>query len=240
MSGRTIELKNVAVRLGGVDALLDVSAAFDVGVVAIIGPNGSGKTTVLNVLSGLVRLSRGSASILGKNLSTIPAHQIARMGIARTFQTSRILEWTDIRENVAAALSRTDLGGNGPSEAYRLAEASLTAVGLESLAGVRASTLSFGERKLVELARVHVRKPFIALLDEPVSGLHPSKFPIVADVISQVAARGGLVILVEHDYEFVREVAGQVVALSAGRLVGSGAPAEVLNDRAVLASFGGA
>ena len=105
---------------------------------------------------------------------------------------------------------------------------------------MRASTLSYGERKLVELARVHARRPLIALLDEPVSGLHPSNFPIVADVIRQVAGNGGLVILVEHNHKFVCEVAGQVLALSAGRLTANGTPADVLSNRDVIVSFGGA
>jgi ABC-type branched-subunit amino acid transport system ATPase component len=232
------------VRFGRVDALSDVNFAFETGVVGIIGPNGSGKTTALNVLSGLVRLSRGTASVVGRDLSTMRANQVAHLGVARTFQTSRILEWTNVRENVAVALSAEfgapNLRRNGLSEADDLAEASLAAVGLASLANTRASTLSYGERKLVELARVHARRPLIALLDEPVSGLHPSNFPIVADVIRQVAARGGLVILVEHNHEFVGEVAGQVVALSAGRLTGLGAPADVLSNRDVIMSFGGA
>jgi ABC-type branched-subunit amino acid transport system ATPase component len=243
MTSNELDVKSVRVSFGPVVALADVDLTVAGGVTAIIGPNGSGKTTLLNAVSGLVPIAAGAIYLNGRPIHSLPVRRRALLRIGRTFQTSRILEWSNLRENVAIGDFGSPLHGNlakslmqWPAKT-KLAEEALGRVGLEGRGEERASVLSFGERKLLELARLSVSKPDVVLLDEPVSGLHASTKTLVRTIVSEMSAAGATVLFVEHDHEFVRSVARRVVSFSKGRVVADGG-LDVLDDAAALFAGG--
>lgn len=223
------------VALAGVDIHLDEAEA-----VAVIGPNGSGKSTLLNVLSGMQRGDAGRIVLDGVDVSAWSPGRLARGGMARTFQDGRLLEPLTALENVllglhSAAPDRHALRRWPPSRSRRRARAlaALEAVGLLALWNARANTLSHGQRRRLELARVLVSGARVLLLDEPTAGLTPADVVLVGALIAEARDRGASVLVVEHDLDVVGRVAARVLVLDEGRIVATGTPHEVLGDAGV-------
>jgi branched-chain amino acid transport system ATP-binding protein len=245
-----LQIRGVSKHFGGVPALAEVSFNAAAGqVTALIGPNGAGKTTLLNCLSGVLQPDRGTIWFNGADLAGLPAHKVAHVGIARTFQNLRLFPRLSVLDNVLCGLSvqaqdsfwKALLRPPGlRHQERRLKLAALEALDMFGLTGkmdLPAGVLPYGDKKRVELARAFVSQPILALLDEPVAGLNPDETAEIAGLIRQLRQQGKSMLLVEHDMELVMGVADQVVVLDGGRLIASGPPSEVRVNPLVLEAY---
>lgn len=249
MRGEELVVSNVSKHFGGVAALEDVSFTVQPGeIVALIGPNGSGKTTMLNVISGYYKADAGHITIGGRSITGAKPHAVARERIARTFQTPNVPELT-VRRAVAAA--RTELDRVTLIETmlrlprYRRAvredqivvDKLLAATGLAHVADEPAQSLPLGTRRLLELARSLAAEPAILLLDEVASGLDDDEIEELSRIVRAVRDAGGSVLLVEHNFALVRSLADRVAVLSRGRMVTIETPATVAQHPEVLEHY---
>lgn len=224
-------------RFGGLVAVNDVS--FDVGqgeVVGLLGPNGSGKTTVLNMVSGSLRPSGGDIRLNGETLAGRPAHDVARKGIARTFQLVRILPSLSVAENIIAALAFRSAPLWG-AEAHDAADELLATVGLGGRGREQAEDLTYIDQKRMELARALASQPQLLLLDEWLAGLNPTELRVGIDLISSLRESGITIVLVEHVMEAVRALCGRCIVMTAGSKIADGETADVLRDPEVVRAY---
>jgi branched-chain amino acid transport system ATP-binding protein len=238
-------------RFGGIVALDDVSFAVAPGrICGLIGPNGAGKTTLFNCLSRLYQPQRGAVYFDGRSLAGVPKHQIAKLGIGRTFQNLALFGTMTVLENVMIGTHSTARGGFAVNAlATRLAKRQERVIreratvlveefGLSSLADVAVAALPFGTRKRVELARALAAEPKLLLLDEPAAGLNHEEVGALRQEIQSIRDRRGVtVLLVEHHMNLVMRVSDQVVALDFGRVIADGAPAEVRENADVIRAY---
>jgi ABC-type branched-subunit amino acid transport system ATPase component len=205
-------------------------------IVGLLGPNGSGKTTALNLISGALAADAGRVVLEGREVAGLPAHRLARLGIARTFQLVRVLPGLSLAENVEAGLAfgREPVWGGA---ARARAVALLGRVGLGGREGQSASVLTYGDQKRLELARALALSPRLLLLDEWLAGLNPTELQGGIDLIASLRDEGCTVLMVEHVMDAIRALADRCVVMNAGRPIAEGPPAEVLADRAVIAAY---
>jgi ABC-type branched-subunit amino acid transport system ATPase component len=218
-------------------------------VTALIGPNGAGKTTLINCISGVLQPDRGAVIFDGKEITALPPHEIAALGITRTFQNLRLFPRMSVLDNVLTGL--TPQAGSSLWQALlrtpglrhrerRLKLAALEALdtfGLADKAGWPAGVLPYGDRKRLEMARAFVSQPALTLLDEPVAGLNSRETAEVAALIRQMRQQGRTMLLVEHDMELVMGVSDQVVVLDGGRRIAKGTPEEIRVNPLVLEAY---
>jgi branched-chain amino acid transport system ATP-binding protein len=232
-----LEVDGLTRRFGGlvaVDAL-----GFSVGsgeIVGLLGPNGSGKTTVLNLLSGVLRPDAGRVAFRGQAIAGKPAHRIARLGVARTFQLVRPLASLSCRDNVLTGLAFGRRSAWGIA-ARREADVLLERVGL---GGVRASLpgeLTYIDQKRLELARALALQPELLLLDEWLAGLNPTELEDGIDLVRSLSTEGITILLVEHVMDAIRSLCHRCLVMNTGRLIASGLPADVLADREVIRAY---
>jgi branched-chain amino acid transport system permease protein len=246
----SLEIESVDKRFGGLRALNAVSLTIRPGeVTAIIGPNGSGKTTLLNVISGLISPTGGAVRLGDRTLSGHRAYQIARLGVARTFQTPVIPAGLTTADVVATARFRGDYVGLLPTvlrarsfraareRDERAARTALSVTGLTDQAEATASALPLGTRRRVEVARAIAAGPRVVLLDEPASGLSEAEVTSLGQLVRAVAAAGAIVILIEHNFPFVLSTADVIHVMSVGEIVASGTPAEIRNHPETMATY---
>lgn len=249
-NGVILQASGLTKHFGGLPALEEVSFAARKGeVTSLIGPNGAGKTTFINCLTGLLMPDRGSMVFDGVELAGLPPHRIARLGIARTFQNLRLFGRLSVLDNVLCGLSAE--AGDSLLEAFlrtpalrhrerRLRLAALEALdtfGLGDRTDLRASDLSYGDKKRLELARAFVSGPRLLLLDEPVAGLNPDETERVGALIRQMRRSGATLVLVEHDMDLVMSVSDQVVVLDGGHRIAGGPPEDVRRNPLVLEAY---
>ncbi len=245
-----LELKGVSKWFGGLPALQDVSFGLEPGrVTALIGPNGAGKSTLINCISGVDQAGEGQIRLDGRSIEMLPAHTIAALGIARTFQNLKLFDRLSVLDNVLSGLTvaaeRSFLRSMLRLPALRHQERQLRLQALEALddfglagkAGWPAAALAYGEKKRVEMARAFVSNPRLVLLDEPVAGLNNEETAQIARHIRQKRNAGYTMLLVEHDMELVMEVADQVVVLDSGRCIAGGPPTAVRSNPLVLEAY---
>jgi branched-chain amino acid transport system ATP-binding protein len=249
-----LEVIGLSRRFGGARAVDDVSLRVEAGsITGLIGPNGAGKTTLFNLIAGSLAPSSGRIVLAGQDIGGAPAHTRLAAGLARTFQIPRPFGAMTVLENVM--LAATDQQGEAPfanwfspfivARQERLhadsARDILSFLALEHLSDARAATLSGGQRKLLELARVLMARPRIILLDEPAAGVNPSLLETIIDRIAALHARGTTFLIVEHNLDLIARLCTEVHVMAAGRLLVSGTPQEVTRDaRVVDAYLGGA
>ena len=219
---------------GGVRALQDVTLSISEGeLVALVGPNGSGKTTLVSLLSGSLRPSAGTISVAGRDLATLPTHQVAHVGVARTYQIPRPFSSMTVRDNVAMAI----MFGRSPqplATARHNAQGPLDVVGLGHLATAYPAALNLHQRQLLEIARALAADPKVLLLDEALAGLNPAEIDNAVEVIRRVHRSGVSIVIVEHLLRVVNLLATRIVVLDRGTVLADGDPREVLSDPAVV------
>ena len=245
-----LSVRNVSKSFGGIRALNDCSLTFGKArVTGIIGPNGAGKTTLLNVITGLVRPDQGTITFGGHDLTALPVHNIASLGLVRTFQIVRELPGLTVLENLllapphqhgekigAAVLARSRVARQDRDNAVR-ARAILRRLGLWELADQSAAALSGGQKKLLELARVLLLNPKFILLDEPAAGVAPPMLENIIRFIKELNAEGISFAVVEHDMHLIREVCDNVHVLAEGTTLVSGSFTDVTGDQRVIDAY---
>ncbi|MEO3386499.1 ABC transporter ATP-binding protein [Mesorhizobium sp. CAU 1741] len=222
---------------GGLVAVNDVS--FDVRqgeLLGLIGPNGSGKTTMLNLISGALKPTSGAILLEGETISGLAAHHIARKGIARTFQLVKILPSLDAAQNVTAGavFGHRRLWGD---DARALAHTLLDRVGLADRAHMPVSSMTYIDQKRVELARALASDPRVLLLDEWLAGLNPSELKIGISLIDELRHEGRTIIMVEHVMDAIRTLCDRCVVMSSGVRIAEGGVAETLSDPEVVRAY---
>jgi branched-chain amino acid transport system ATP-binding protein len=205
-------------------------------IVGLLGPNGSGKTTALNLISGVLRPDSGTIRFSGQPIEGMPAHRIARLGLARTFQLVRVLNGMNCADNVKAGLAfhKPHLGR---AEIDDSASRLLQRVGLTGQGARPASELTYIDRKRLELARGLALKPRLLLLDEWLAGLNPSELLIGIELIRSLKDEGLSILLVEHVMDAIRSLCDRCVVMNSGRKIAEGRPEAVLADPVVVEAY---
>ena len=232
-----LSLRGATKRFGGLIAVNDLD--FDVAeheVLGLIGPNGSGKSTTLNLISGALPVSGGTISLNSQIISTLPAQQITRRGVARTFQLVRLLPSMTVFENVmaGAVFGHRRRWGH---EAEALVMRMLELVGLDRRAHAHPSELTYIDTKRVELARVLVGDPKVLLLDEWLAGLNPTELEEGISLVRKLRDDGRTIVLVEHVMDAIRSLCDRCVVMSSGVKIAEGATDAVLNDPEVIRAY---
>ena len=229
-----IEVDNLTVRFAGVTPIDDVTVTFPGGTCGLIGPNGAGKTTFFNVLSGFVKPAAGSIRVFGDDLLKMVDFRRARWGLRRTFQTEQAIDTLSVFENVAMIHEHSK--ASRQSRRADVHEA-VEYVGLDA-PDAKVGSLDARDRRLVELARAVVGTPRVVLLDEPAAGLPDEETEHMSRVIQGIPERfGAVVILVDHDMSLVSACCATTAVLDFGRLIASGATADVLRDEHVIRAY---
>lgn len=245
-----LEVKQLTKWFGGVQAVKEVSFSLKAGeVVAMIGPNGAGKTTVANVVAGQLMPDAGTMVLQGQAVQGKSPSRLARLGIARTFQNLVLFNDITVIENVAVAIRDISYGmfdalirdarfHRRETEMFHRAEMLLDFVGLDpALWSLYPPMLSYGHRKLTELARALALKPKVLILDEPVAGMGQEEWPAVAEVLRSIASQGVAVLVIEHNLRFVESVGQSVLVMAEGRIIAEGTPAEVREHPDVIKNY---
>ena len=223
-------------RFGGVHALRNVSLRLREGdVVGLIGPNGSGKTTFLNCLSGVFPPTSGRVALDGRPIPR-RGHAVARRGVVRTFQNIRLFGWLTALQNVEVGALGAGRVRRGSSRRHALE--TLAQLGIDGLADRYAGTLSYGDQRRLEIARALAAEPRFLLLDEPAAGMNEGESNELGAAVQAIRKdRGCGVLVVEHDLRLIMRICDHVVVLNEGEVIASGSPAEVRTDPAVVAAY---
>ena len=245
-----LEVENLTVRFGGLTAVDNLSFKVERGsIFTMMGPNGAGKTTAFNAIGGFTRATSGAVRFEGREIGGMTPERIAALGIRRTFQNNGILREMTVLENVLTGLQlaiQSSLLGTvvaspksrrAEVEAVRQARAMLREMEIADLEGRMAGDLSFGQQRLVEIARALVAGARFIMLDEPAVGLSPSERGHLGDVLRQLAQGDVTVLLVEHVQDLVMAVSDQVLVLNEGKMIVQGPPAEVRENKEVLEAY---
>ncbi len=232
-----LSLTGLTRRFGGLTAVN--ALGFDIGegeVVGLLGPNGSGKTTALNMISGALKPSGGQIVLRGEPIGGLSAHRIARKGVARTFQLVRILPSLTVLENVLAGLAfrGEPLWGEAARDEAGIL---LHKVGLDGRAGEAAEQLTYIDQKRVELARALAARPSLLLLDEWLAGLNPTELRTGIDLIAHLRDTGTTILLVEHVMEAVRALCSRCIVMNAGTKIADGETSAVLREPDVIRAY---
>lgn len=244
-----LEIRDLAKHFGGIKAVIGVSLTVNKGDVAVlIGPNGSGKTTVLNVLSGVYTATAGSIVYEGEDITDAGPKRVNRLGISRTFQNIRLFPELTALENVAVGyykkgtvglvgtlLSRPR-GYREERDATEKARATLHFLGFTRL-DVKAKNLPYGQQRVVEIARAIVSSPRLLLLDEPAAGMNHEETELLSQILYRIHALGVTMLLIEHDMSFVSSVATRAYVMDFGQKISEGSVKEVLSDPAVMKAY---
>ncbi len=248
-----LEVSDLSIQFGGVKAVQNVSFSIEAGIVySVIGPNGAGKTTLFNLITGVYTPTAGQIRLEGQPIQGKPPNQLARMGMARTFQNLQVCMNMDAIENVMvgahlrldrnlikAALRIPSLTRRDASLREEAAEL-MRFVGLDTYIPARADSMPYGALKKLEIARALAMKPRILFLDEPAAGLNPRETQEVDRLVRRIADSGTTVVLVEHDMKMVMNLSDRILVLDYGKKLAEGTGEEVRRNPDVIAAYLGA
>lgn len=245
-----IEIKNLTKYFGGLLAVDNFNLEVKKGTIhALIGPNGSGKTTIFNMISGILRPSNGRIFFEGREITNKPPNYIAECGITRTFQQISLFKTMTVIDTVkvgahlyekatlAEVVLKTKRYKKCEEFMEKRAKEAISFVGLSGMEYHKAAELPYGQQRLVELARALCIKPRLLLLDEPVAGMNPKEIEFIRNLIRKIRDEGITVILVEHNMDLVMDISDKVTVLSSGRKISEGFPHEVQNDPIVIENY---
>lgn len=245
-----LESKNICMYFGGVKAIDDIDLSVEQGqIMGIIGPNGSGKTTYFNVLTGIYKPTRGQFIFAGTDITNWSPHRISQIGIARTFQNIRLFKNMSVIENVLVGehttlqatiwgvLWRDQTQKRDERLALEKAEELLRFVNLIDKRGEYAANLAYGEQRRLEIARALATKPKLLLLDEPTAGMNPSEAGQVIQLIHDIRKLGITILLIEHNMQVMMETAEWIVAFGSGKKIAEGTPKEIQYNEQVIQAY---
>ena len=247
-----LEIHHLSKSFGGLQALEGVSFEVPMGAIqALIGPNGAGKTTCFNLISGVLPPSSGSIRLLGQEISGLPPHQIARLGLARTFQNIQLFGGMTVLENVLVGQHIHLRGGllatlmNLPairrqeSRSVSFVRDLLHFVGLADKEAWSADSLAYGEQRRLEIARALALQPRLLLLDEPAAGMNPRETEDLMALIAAIRERDITVLLIEHDMNLVMNISKRIVVFDQGRIIAQGPPRAIRQNPQVIEAYQG-
>jgi branched-chain amino acid transport system ATP-binding protein len=234
-----LEVEGVGMRFGGLQALDAVTFSVEKGsVVGLIGPNGSGKTTMMNVISGVYKPCAGAVRFGGKRIADVPTHDVCKLGIARTFQIVKPFANLTVRENVAVGAMYGRTGGKrSTAESFARAQELCEIVGLARVADKNASDLTIPDRKRLEVAKALALDPDVLLLDEVMAGLNATEVDEALQLLRDVNERGVTLIIVEHLMKAIMSISNRIVVLAEGKKIAEGHPHEVVASQAVVEAY---
>lgn len=237
-----LRTEHLSKRFGGITAVDDCSIEVKEGsVTGLIGPNGSGKTSLFNLITGIYKTDKGDVYLSGRRVTGLPGHKLCHMGLSRTFQITRLFWDMTVLENMIVPVRqvgfRSLLGPGMYKYEEERAMGLLERVGLEFLRDEVARKLSFGQQKLLELAAVLMSEPDLVLLDEPAGGVNPSMIRFIMDLIKSLNDEGVTFLVVEHNMGVVMELCEHIVVLDQGRIIAEGPPHSIQEDSAVLEAY---
>ncbi len=245
-----LEFEEISRSFGGVNALLRVSFCVEAGTIhGLIGPNGSGKTTLINVVSGLTGPDSGRLLLDGAAIHRLPPYRIAALGVARTFQNIRLFPNLTCLENVIAGqhlrvgralvprLLRLPSARLEERQGMQDARGCLSRVGIESRALVQAGSLSYGERRRLEIARAFALRPRLLLLDEPIAGMRQREIEEMESLFRSLAQAGVTILLIEHNMPFIMRLCSKITVLHFGKMLTTGTPEEVAVHPEVIEAY---
>ncbi|KKP79945.1 MAG: DNA phosphorothioation-dependent restriction protein DptG [Candidatus Moranbacteria bacterium RIFOXYA12_FULL_35_19] len=241
-----LKIQNLSKKFGGVKAINACSFEIAKGeITALIGPNGSGKTTVFNLISGIIKQDSGKIFFDEKDITNFSVEQISNLGISRVFQQSKLFKNLTVRENLLLAIDNEDtklwknmfgLNKMTKEKKEKVSEI-LKEFGISEIENKTASDLSFGQKRLVELARTILNPHQLLMLDEPVAGVNPKIRQDIIKLLLKLKKNGETILLIEHDMNFTLGLADDIIVMDAGKVIAVGKPNEIKNNKLVLEAY---
>ena len=246
-----IKLQNVTKKFGGVTAIKDVNLHVSLGdTFGLIGPNGAGKTTIFNIITGNYKPTSGKVYFKHEDITDYKPNKIVELGIARTFQNIRLFSSMSVIENVMIgfhnhinytffeAIFRLPRFFRDERNFFNEAREILAILGLSEFEGYKATSLSYGNQRKVEIARALATSPEVLLLDEPAAGMNPAESDELANILEKIKKEFDLtILLIEHDMKFVQKVCNKVLVLDYGKTIFEGSPSDMLKDENVIKAY---
>ena len=241
-----LKIQNLSKHFGGVKAVNNCS--FDIkenSITALIGPNGSGKSTVFNLISGVLKENSGNIIYDKKNITHFSPEQVSNAGISRLFQKSHLFDNLTIKENLLLAIDNEDtkfwknlLGNNKTTkEKEEKVKEILKLVEMESFSNKLGRELSFGQKRLIEIARTILNPHKLLMLDEPVAGVNPKLRKKISEILLDLKKQGATILLIEHDMNFALNLADEVIVLDEGKVIAKGTPKQIKDNKKVLEAY---
>jgi len=240
-----LEVSNLKKSFGGIKAVDDCSFKIkENSITALIGPNGSGKTTVFNIISGILKADSGKVRFNKKIISERQPHEISNMGFSRLFQQSRLFDHLSVKENLRLALSNEDTNlFKSLFKHFSVEEEDKKILKLAKIMEIElfmnklTKNLSYGQKRLVEIARAILNPHKILILDEPTAGVNPKLRKEITKILLNLKKRGDTILFIEHDLNFTLKIAEEIIVLDEGKIIAQGKPNEIKNNKKVLEAY---